>query len=99
MEITISRATAADAEDLLRHLKAAGAETDNLSFGKEGVPITVEAEENYLKNLENLGISQELPLKLIIPCKNCKKNEVYHIYKKHYVFIENEDKSIKNKVL
>ena len=26
---------------------------DNLSFGKEGVPITVEAEENYLKNLEN----------------------------------------------
>lgn len=55
--------------------------------------------EEYLKNLENLGISQELPLKLVIPCKNCKKNEVYNIYKEHYVFIENEDKSIKTKVL
>lgn len=53
MDIAISRATAADAEDLLRHLKAAGAETDNLSFGKEGIPITVEAEEEYLANVEN----------------------------------------------
>ncbi len=53
MGITISKATVGDAEDLLRHLRAAGAETDNLSFGKEGIPITVEVEEEYLKNLEN----------------------------------------------
>lgn len=53
--------------------------------------------EEYLKNLENMGISQELPLKLVIPCKNCKSNEIYHIYKEHYIFIENEEKVSKIK--
>lgn len=45
--------------------------------------------EGYLKNLEKLGISQQIPLKLIIPCKNCHQIEVYEIYEKHYSFIEN----------
>lgn len=45
--------------------------------------------EEYLKNLEKIGIVQELPLKLIIPCRICKKKEVYNVYKTHYDFIEN----------
>lgn len=45
--------------------------------------------EGYLKNLEKLGISQEIPLKIVIPCKNCHQIEVYEIYEKHYCFIEN----------
>jgi len=45
--------------------------------------------EDYLSNLENLGISQEIPLKIIIPCRLCKKKEIYHIYKNRYEFIEN----------
>lgn len=45
--------------------------------------------EEYLENLEKIGIVQELPIKLIIPCRICKKKEVYNIYKTHYVFLEN----------
>lgn len=48
--------------------------------------------EEYLNNLEKLGISQELPLKVIIPCRLCKKKEMYHIYKERYDFIKNIDK-------
>ena len=51
--------------------------------------------EEYLKNLEGLGVSQELPLILSIPCKNCKKIEVYEIYKDHYLFKENEVSKMK----
>lgn len=40
--------------------------------------------------LGEYGVSLERPLKLVIPCKNCKQSEVYHIYKDHYVFIENK---------
>lgn len=45
--------------------------------------------EDYLHNLEQLGISQEIPLKLTIPCRACKQIEVYEIYEKHYCFKEN----------
>jgi hypothetical protein len=45
--------------------------------------------EEYLYNLEQLGISQEIPLKLIIPCRACKEIEVYEIYNNHYEFKEN----------
>lgn len=45
--------------------------------------------EEYLYNLEQLGISQEIPLKLIIPCRNCHQIEIYNIYEKHYEFKEN----------
>ena len=37
-----------DAEQLLAYLKKVGAETDNLTFGKEGLPVTVEQEQAYL---------------------------------------------------
>lgn len=40
--------------------------------------------------LAKYNVSLERPLKLVIPCKNCKTSEVYHIYKDHYVFVENK---------
>ena len=45
--------------------------------------------EQYLSNLEQLGISQQIPLKLTIPCRACKQIEIYEIYEKHYNFKEN----------
>lgn len=50
--------------------------------------------EEYLTNLEQLGISQEIPLRLTVPCRLCKEVEVYHVYKTHYDFIENKDRDI-----
>lgn len=49
--------------------------------------------EDYLQNLEELGISQELPLRLTVPCRLCKQVEVYNIYKDHYIFVENRDRT------
>lgn len=46
--------------------------------------------EVYLKHLKDLGISQEIPLKVVVPCRICKKIEVYDVYKDHYIFIENK---------
>ena len=46
--------------------------------------------EDYLYNLEQLGISQEVPLKLTVPCRLCKTSEIYNIYKDHYNFVENK---------
>ncbi len=46
--ITIERASADDAEALLNYLKQIGGETDNLTFGAEGLPITVSEEKRYI---------------------------------------------------
>ena len=45
----IERAQAEDAAALLEYLKIVGGETDNLSFGAEGVPLSLEAEQAYLR--------------------------------------------------
>lgn len=44
----IVRAQEQDAAALLEYLKIVGGETENLSFGAEGVPLNVEAEQAYL---------------------------------------------------
>lgn len=44
----IIRAQAEDAAALLEYLKIIGGETDNLSFGPEGVPLDVKTEQAYL---------------------------------------------------
>lgn len=44
----IVRAQAQDAATLLEYLKIVGGETENLSFGAEGVPLDIEAERTYL---------------------------------------------------
>ena len=46
---TIMRARPEDAAALLDYLKIVGGETDNLSFGAEGVPLAPEEEQAYLR--------------------------------------------------
>lgn len=46
--------------------------------------------EMYLANLKAIGIKQEIPLKITIPCPRCHKIEVYEIYEDKYNFIENK---------
>ena len=46
----IERARAEDAAALLDYLKIVGGETENLSFGAEGVPLSLEEEQNYLRS-------------------------------------------------
>ena len=45
----IELARAEDAAALLDYLKIVGGETENLSFGAEGVSLDLEAEQNYLR--------------------------------------------------
>ena len=54
---TIERARPEDAAALLDYLKIIGGETDNLSFGPEGVPLSVEAEQDYLRQARESGNS------------------------------------------
>lgn len=53
MSITIGKAVPADAAALVEYLKQVGGETDNLTFGVEGLPITAEEEAAYIAQLEN----------------------------------------------
>lgn len=46
----IERARPEEAAALLDYLKIIGGETDNLSFGAEGVPLSLEAEQEYLRS-------------------------------------------------
>lgn len=46
----IERARPEDAAELLEYLKIIGGETDNLSFGAEGVPLTLAEEQAYLRH-------------------------------------------------
>lgn len=48
--------------------------------------------ESYLENLHKIGIKQEIPLKITVPCPRCHEIEVYEIYENRYVFIENKSK-------
>lgn len=45
----IDRAHPEDAEQLLAYLRQIGGETDNLTFGAEGLPSTAEQEADYLR--------------------------------------------------
>ena len=45
----IERARPEEAVELLDYLKIVGGETDNLSFGAEGVPLSLEEEQEYLR--------------------------------------------------
>lgn len=49
--IEIVRAKGQDDEELLEYLKIVGSETDNLSFGAEGILLDVEEEQKYLDEL------------------------------------------------
>lgn len=49
--LRIEKATALDAEKVLEYCKIIGGESDNLTFGTEGVPMTVEAEREYFERV------------------------------------------------
>lgn len=53
MDIAIERARPSDAQELLEYLKQIGGETDNLTFGREGLPFTVDEEAAFIAGLEN----------------------------------------------
>lgn len=44
----IDKAKPEDAEEILMLTKIVGAETDNLTFGAEGAPVSIEQEQEYL---------------------------------------------------
>ena len=53
MSIRIAKAKAEDAEAVLAFSRICGAETDNLSFGAEGLPVSIEQEAAFLSSVEN----------------------------------------------
>ena len=53
MSVIIEKATWHDAAEILQYLKQIGAQTDNLTFGAEGLPFTIESEEAYIRQIEN----------------------------------------------
>lgn len=53
MNIVIEKATVRDAEAMLAYLKQIGGETDNLSFGAEGLPLTIEEEAAHIRQAEH----------------------------------------------
>ncbi len=52
MNITIQKASPVDAAQILEYLKQVGGETDNLTFGAEGLPFTIEQEASFISGLE-----------------------------------------------
>lgn len=52
MNYLIEQATAEDAEKILALIKICGAETDNLSYGGEGLPVSVEQERRHLEAVQ-----------------------------------------------
>ncbi len=63
--IIIRESSAKDAAQLLEYFKIVGGETENLTFGESGLPVTVEQEEAFLKNVHDEKTSVHL-----IACKN-----------------------------
>lgn len=63
MEIIIEKACPADAAALLDYLRRVGGETDNLTFGAEGLPFTVEQEEAFLASMQRSADSVMLVAK------------------------------------
>lgn len=53
MSVAVVKAMPADAAELLRYLAQVGGETDNLSFGAEGLPFSVEEEAAFLAGQED----------------------------------------------
>lgn len=51
-DVFIREALPQDAEALLAHMKRIGGETDNLTYGAEGIPITVEEERDFLQQMQ-----------------------------------------------
>ena len=46
--------------------------------------------EEYIRDIEKLGIEVEIPIKVKIPCSKCKMIETYEIYKNR-IYIKSEE--------
>ena len=57
MSFIIDRVKPTDATELLKYLKQVGGETDNLTFGAEGLPFTEADEAAFLAQQQNSGDS------------------------------------------
>lgn len=44
--------------------------------------------ETYLANLRRLGIKQEIPLVITLPCPRCHQSETYEVYETKYVYVK-----------
>ena len=66
-DVIIREARADDAEALLAYLKVIGSESDNLTFGEEGLAIGVEGEKAYLEEMHKKKTSVSL-----VACKDDK---------------------------
>ena len=53
MKISIEKAVPNDAAMLLEYLRQVGGETNNLTFGSEGMPFSVEAEAEFISSMES----------------------------------------------
>ena len=51
MSITVEKALPADAAEILELMKQIGGESDNLTFGTQGLPFSVEDEEAFILNI------------------------------------------------
>ena len=63
----IERARAEDAAALLDYLKIVGGETENLSFGAEGVPLSLDGKANRLGALVRANLSMAMQGLAVIP--------------------------------
>lgn len=63
--LNIREALAEDAGQIIAYTKIVGGETENLTFGEAGFPITLEQEENFLKHVHEDKTSVYL-----VACKN-----------------------------
>lgn len=63
--IEIREALAEEAGKLIEYMKIVGGETENLTFGEEGLPITIEQEEQFLNSIHEDKKSVQL-----IACKS-----------------------------
>jgi phosphoglycolate phosphatase len=50
---TIEKPSPEDAEQILEYLKQVGSESDNLSFGSEGLPFSAAEERDFIKSSQN----------------------------------------------
>ena len=58
MQIHYRTAAASDAAQLLDYLRAVGGETDNLTFGADGIPFTIEQEAALLEQIAANPVSR-----------------------------------------
>lgn len=52
-EVIIREASIKDAKVIIDYMKKIGGESDNLSFGSEGLPISIEEEQAFLEMMHN----------------------------------------------